>query len=72
MDLQLQQRAQAVFDDIVDLPPADRRELLAQVCGGNVVLKELVEELLRLDESAEQRFADVLETTGLGEETEHG
>ena len=64
MDVVLLQRAQAVFDAVVGLPPGERREAVREACGGDVALLALVEELLSLDDedqAGEERLALVLD-----------
>ena len=69
MDISLHQRAQALFDELVELPPEDRAAFLEQACGRNEALEALVRDLLRLDADAHERWDEVLSGAGIGEES---
>jgi tetratricopeptide (TPR) repeat protein/predicted Ser/Thr protein kinase len=50
--------ADRLFDQALDVPPAERARWLDQACGGNAALRAQVEALLRADASAE-RFLEL-------------
>jgi len=69
MDVALLRRAQTVFDEVVELDPADRASFLEVACGRNTELKELVEALLERDREGSEAMAVILERTGLEEKS---
>ena len=58
----LWKRAREVFDTVVELPPAERAARVADVCGGDDILRAEVESLLaHADEGADEILSAILE-----------
>ena len=51
MDTQRWQRVSQLFEQLIDLPPAQRERVLDQHCGGDGQLRQQVLRMLQLDES---------------------
>jgi serine/threonine protein kinase len=49
-----------IFDEAVELPPAQRADLLDQRCGGDRALRAVVEELLRANDQAGDFLAETV------------
>jgi serine/threonine protein kinase len=60
MDVELYQRAQSIFDSVIELPRAERVGAAKAACEDDDALMELVVELLELESSEKsQRFEDI-------------
>ncbi len=56
------ERAQELFNEAVDLPPAERKKLLDRICGENETLRREVESLLDSDAQANSFIEDPAES----------
>jgi hypothetical protein len=53
LDVALYRRARALFDAVVDWPAPERGRLIERCCGGDRALRELLEQLVEMDDRSD-------------------